>query len=44
VPTVGIAVGYLFLDEIVNNIFYVTLMLIFISLYLAVKDETESLT
>ena len=44
VPTVGIAVGYLFLDEIVNNIFYVTLMLIFISLYLAVKDEAESLT
>ena len=44
VPTVGIAVGYLFLDEIVNNIFYATLMLIFISLYLAVKDETESLT
>ncbi len=44
VPTVGIAVGYLFLDEIVNNIFYVTLMLIFVSLYLAVKDETESLT
>jgi len=44
VPTVGIAVGYLFLDEIVNNIFYITLLLIFISLYLAVKDETKSLT
>ena len=24
VPTVGIAVGYIFLDEIVNNIFYIT--------------------
>ena len=44
VPTVGIAVGYIFLDEIVNNIFYITLLLIFISLYLAVKDETTSLT
>jgi drug/metabolite transporter (DMT)-like permease len=44
VPTVGIAVGYIFLDEIVNNIFYITLLLIFISLYLAVKDETKSLT
>ena len=44
VPTVGIAVGYIFLDEIVNNIFYITLLLIFISLYLAVKDETKSLS
>ena len=44
VPTVGIAVGYIFLDEIVNNVFYVTLLLIFISLYLAVREEAETLS
>ena len=43
VPIVGILVGYIFLDEIVDNIFFVTLILIFISLYLAVKDESENL-
>ena len=44
VPIVGILVGYIFLNEIVDNIFFVTLILIFISLYLAVKDESENLT
>ncbi len=44
VPTVGIAVGYIFLDEIVNNVFYVTLLLIFVSLYLAVREEAETLS
>ena len=43
VPIVGIYVGYIFLDEVVNNIFFITLVLIFISLYLAVKDEARSL-
>ena len=43
VPIVGIYVGYIFLDEIVNNIFFLTLLLIFISLYLAVKDEARNL-
>ena len=43
VPIVGILVGYIFLDEIVDNIFFITLILIFISLYLAVKDESENL-
>ena len=42
VPIVGIYVGYIFLDEIVNNIFFITLVLIFVSLYLAVKDEAKS--
>ena len=42
VPIVGIYVGYIFLDEIVTNIFFITLILIFISLYLAVKDEAKS--
>ena len=42
VPIVGIYVGYIFLDEIVTNIFFITLVLIFISLYLAVKDEAKS--
>ncbi|MBT5655531.1 MAG: EamA family transporter, partial [Actinobacteria bacterium] len=39
VPIVGIIVGYIFLDEVISNIFFVTLTMIFISLYLAVKDE-----
>ena len=39
VPIVGIIVGYIFLGEVVSNIFFVTLTMIFISLYLAVKDE-----
>ena len=43
VPIVGIYVGYIFLDEIINNIFFITLILIFISLYLAVKDEARNL-
>ena len=43
VPIVGILVGYIFLNEIVDSIFFVTLILIFISLYLAVKDETRNL-
>jgi drug/metabolite transporter (DMT)-like permease len=43
VPVVGISAGYLLLDEIVNNIFFLTVVLIFISLYLAVKDESENL-
>ena len=43
VPIVGIYVGYIFLDEIINNIFFITLVLIFISLYLAVKDEARNL-
>ena len=43
VPIVGIYVGYIFLDEVINNIFFVTLFFIFISLYLAVKDEARSL-
>ncbi len=43
VPIVGILVGYIFLNEIVDDIFFVTLILIFISLYLAVKDESKNL-
>ena len=43
VPIVGIYVVYVFLDEVINNIFFVTLFLIFISLYLAVKDEARRL-
>ena len=43
VPIVGIYVGYVFLDEVINNIFFVTLFFLFISLYLAVKDEAQSL-
>ena len=43
VPIVGILVGYIFLNEIVDGVFFVTLILIFISLYLAVKDETRNL-
>ena len=43
VPIVGIYVGYIFLDEIINNIFFITLILIFISLYLAVKDDARNL-
>ena len=43
VPVVGISAGYLLLDEVVNNIFFLTVVLIFISLYLAVKDESENL-
>ena len=39
VPIVGIIVGYIFLGKVVSNIFFVTLTMIFISLYLAVKDE-----
>ena len=42
VPIVGIFVGYIFLEEVVSNIFFITLFLIFISLYLAVKDEEEN--
>ena len=42
VPIVGIYVGYIFLDEVISNIFFVTLLLIFISLYLAVKDESQN--
>ena len=42
VPMVGIFVGYIFLNEVISNIFYFTLSLIFISLYLAVKDESEN--
>ncbi len=41
VPIVGIYVGHIFLDEVINNIFFVTLLFIFVSLYLAVKDESQ---
>jgi drug/metabolite transporter (DMT)-like permease len=44
VPIVGILMGYIFLSEVISNIFFVTLLLIFISLYLAVKDESKSLS
>jgi len=44
VPIVGILMGYIFLSEVISNIFFVTLFLIFISLYLAVKDESKSLS
>ena len=43
VPIVGISAGYLLLDEVISNIFFFTVFLIFISLYLAVKDEFENL-
>ena len=43
VPIVGISAGYLLLDEVISNIFFFTVFLIFISLYLAVKDESENL-
>ena len=43
VPIVGITAGYILLNEIVSNVFFVTLILIFISLYLAVIDESENL-
>lgn len=43
VPVVGITAGYLLLDEVINNIFFITVLLIFISLYLAVKDESRNL-
>ena len=42
VPIVGILVGYIFLNEIVDSVFFITLILIFISLYLAVKDEARN--
>jgi drug/metabolite transporter (DMT)-like permease len=42
VPIVGIMVGYIFLDEVISNIFFFTLTMIFISLYLAVKDEINT--
>lgn len=41
VPIIGISAGYFILSELVNSIFFVTLFLIFISLYLAVKDESK---
>ena len=44
VPITGITLGYIFLDEIVSNVFYPTLLLIFVSLYLAVKDEANNLS
>ncbi len=44
VPIVGILMGYIFLNEVISNVFFVTLLLIFISLYLAVKDESDSLS
>ena len=43
VPIVGITAGYLLLDEVINNIFFITVLLIFVSLYLAVKDESKNL-
>ena len=43
VPVVGITAGYLLLDEVINNIFFITVFLIFVSLYLAVKDESRNL-
>ena len=43
VPIVGIFLGYIFLDELVSNVFFITLFLIFISLYLAVRDEEKNL-
>jgi drug/metabolite transporter (DMT)-like permease len=42
VPVVGISAGFFFLGEFVDNIFFVTLMLIFISLFLAVRDESTN--
>jgi hypothetical protein len=36
--------GYVFLNEVISNVFFVTLLLIFISLYLAVKDESDNLS
>lgn len=43
VPVVGVLMGYIFLNELVSDIIFITLLLIFISLYLAVKDESENL-
>lgn len=43
VPLFGISLGYIFLDEVVNKIFYFTLIMIFASLYIAVKGESEGL-
>ena len=43
VPIVGITAGYLLLDEVINNIFFITVFLIFVPLYLAVKDESRNL-
>jgi drug/metabolite transporter (DMT)-like permease len=43
VPLFGISLGYIFLDEVVNKIFYFTLITIFASLYIAVKGESEGL-
>ncbi len=43
VPLFGISLGYIFLDEVVNNIFYFTLIMIFASLYIAVKGESKGL-
>jgi len=42
VPIVGISAGFFFLGEFVDKIFFVTLILIFISLFLAVKDESKN--
>ena len=42
VPIIGISAGFFFLGEFVDKIFFVTLMLIFISLFLAVKDESKN--
>jgi drug/metabolite transporter (DMT)-like permease len=41
VPVFGIFLGYIFLDEVVSNIFFITLSMIFISLYIAVKGESQ---
>jgi drug/metabolite transporter (DMT)-like permease len=43
VPVFGISLGYFFLDEVVNNIFYFTLSMIFLSLFIAVKGESRDL-
>jgi len=43
VPLFGISLGYIFLDEVVNHIFYFTLIMIFASLYIAVKGESKGL-
>jgi drug/metabolite transporter (DMT)-like permease len=42
VPIIGISAGFFFLGEFVDKIFFVTLMFIFISLFLAVKDESKN--
>jgi len=43
VPIFGIFLGYIFLGEVVNNIFFVTLSMIFVSLFVAVKGESVEL-